>query len=804
MIIESSRNHTLVELMAVKPSQTQVIQKSEPRLPSVSDILRPNQYMQSRQEYRNYALTLQLAYYLEQNTSIFADIVITLQQEIFRRGMSWKPKFVCKCAECGTEYQERKYICDCGCTALIEPDRSQLRKFKREDGTSFLEKANLNDQSLRTVLWTYHRHVEISDNPYLLCVKNYIFDSVDINQLLSATPVEILPLDPREVRLRIKSNGMPQDDVWICVLHREKAGTKGQVCQICGRKLFPAYAETYGAAGSTKYYIKGEIFTKPLYYPGIAGGFPPILKILYDAWAYHHLERWTYDYYREGHGRGILAFPTNNQESLRAMWEELTLKWQEEPSFTPAVAFDPGSGKGTATFIKLLEDPNPEMLEVKKDLRERLGSFFGVSLVFQNDTSNSGGLKNDLNLMRVTAHAVEGKQTYYNGDIETNYNDGVLAWICRQFGITDFVLQLNPSEDEDEVAKKEQFKLDIENARGMWELGFDVHYDDDKFTFSGQAKPKPEPQQFGSPPFGGAIEQATGAPDNVHKGRVYIKNPNDAPKGAKVERGPKGGLYYEDGEKQPQQNQKPDDKKPSSVKITEAPEEYVKLFSPYAVKVQTPIPAEEFRTLLQNVITNTSKEMGDVDVFLIPYGSRGSAWTDPNIKNIIFIPQYPDERKKALEAAQLFKSLGIIEGKYPQLKANDKYQEWKEKTKSLTFKDELQRTAMHEKGHLETYDELERTNGAESRNYVKNPAPLLDLMKEYTKHPSISGILTQYTDDSSKAVAIGEIMAEDYRLMKGRDIPQALFPNMHTTITDILNPNNIRERQIILKRLLRW
>ena len=41
----------------------------------------------------------------------------------------------------------------------------------------------------------------------------------------------------------------------------------------------------------------------------------------------------------------------------------------------------------------------------------------------------------------------------------------------------------------------------------------------------------------------------------LNEGRTYIKSPNEAPEGASVKRGPKGGYYYEEpagkGEKKP-------------------------------------------------------------------------------------------------------------------------------------------------------------------------------------------------------------------------------------------------------------
>lgn len=87
----------------------------------------------------------------------------------------------------------------------------------------------------------------------------------------------------------------------------------------------------------------------------------------------------------------------------------------------------------------------------------------------------------------------------------------MLAWVCEQFGITDFVLQLNPSEEQDEMAEKERFSKDADNAKKMLDMGFDVKFENNKFTFSGQAQ-KPQPPAFGGAGLPGLPNQAITRP----------------------------------------------------------------------------------------------------------------------------------------------------------------------------------------------------------------------------------------------------------------------------------------------------
>src|SRR5574340_726623 len=128
-----------------KPEPVQ-IQKLDPFVERAIKSMRPNSHDDV------FYPSLALAYHLEANVSIFADIVLTLKQEVSRRGMVWKPRFACKCPVCGSEYIEEKQQCDCGCVLLQKPDRTQIQKFRNAAGKSFVESANLNGQSLESIL----------------------------------------------------------------------------------------------------------------------------------------------------------------------------------------------------------------------------------------------------------------------------------------------------------------------------------------------------------------------------------------------------------------------------------------------------------------------------------------------------------------------------------------------------------------------------------------------------------------------------------------------------------------------------
>ena len=431
------------------------------------------------------APTLGYVFYLEQEVSIFSDVVLKLKQEMFRRGFFWEPKFALKCLDCDAEYDEDVEECDCGSRNLVEPDKNQINFFDNSD-SSFIESANYNHQSLKEVLTDFEFNLNVGDNAYLLLPKAYEFDNQ--GEIISSSPKEILSVDPRDIKKIYTPDGFLGGRIWVCPKHRtETKGAPGYRCDICGAVLQDAIYETTHSATSggssssgKKYYLRDEVLHSSKYYPSILYGFPPILKILDVAMAYHYLEQRVRKFYERGRAPGIATFPTNNQNSLRAFWDETMARLEDDPYYIPIVGYD-SAGKAAASFLKLMEDPNSAMLEVKKELRERMGSRFGVSLIFQGDTSASGGLNNEGLQITVTNRAIE--------DGQAGYNEKVLVWLCQQFGITDYILQLNPNEEQDEMAEKDRFARDVSNARSMWDMGFDIEYKDGTFEFSGEAKP---------------------------------------------------------------------------------------------------------------------------------------------------------------------------------------------------------------------------------------------------------------------------------------------------------------------------
>ena len=424
-----------------------------------------------------------LAYFFEREVSHFSDIVHKTVQELFRNGVEWQPRFVKKCNLCDNEMDELGDSCDyCGSTELRDPNAAELLRFKHLDGTDFLDVANRNDQSLLDVLQNYDFHLEVADNGNMFCRKKYVLH--DDGSIKDSFPFEFIAIDPRQIeKVCDEKTGSLGGMDKICLRHRDEPRSKEGKCPKCGGRLYDIHYQTTSLSGDREYFIKGEVHSTIKYFNQIISGIPPAMKMKEDLWAYYYLEKLVSKYYEVGRPDGFVSIPIANLESMNKIWADTQQKMKEDPYYIPWLAFDP-QGKGGIQFVRLQQDPSADLLAVKKDLRERIGSYYGVSPVFQGDTSVSGGLNNEGLQITITNRAIEFGQKHLN--------DKVLPWMVRQFGINDWKLVLKPSEEKDEMAELQRQSLAVDIASRMRDMGFKVEYEDGEFNYSGEASEKQE------------------------------------------------------------------------------------------------------------------------------------------------------------------------------------------------------------------------------------------------------------------------------------------------------------------------
>lgn len=414
----------------------------------------------------------------------------------------------------------------------------------------------------------------------------------------------------------------------------------------------------------------------------------------------------------------------------------------------------------------------------------------------------------------------------------------------------------------------------------------------------------------------------------ISKGRIYIKNPSQAPQGVKVEHGKRGGIYYESsaktntqteeesgqthrqdidfieieedelgikfggefagsitflpvidgvgkikninikpemrgkglGEKlvrQLEEKFKKDDAKrietslvasnakgfwnklgykpceegyeswnwcknlyDNNIQVADTPKEISDKYVNEAQKLNRPIPPITFKDLISKAVNSEQiqKELKGSKIFLLPYSMDCWGFVDPDFDNDIFIPQYDiGFTRKSIYEIYGFKDL---EDELKDVLLRDEkkvFDEWK----TLTRDDAIQKTLLHEKGHIEIYRLLEQKSGkkeyrkywipitvyTEGGKYIQdydysNIQFFFDLLKDYMDIPEVWDNLVKYDDARVRAYQLGELIAEDYRLMKGGR--QSLFPHKTFYYQDYTMPFIRDSRHKVLKKVFGW
>ncbi len=444
---------------------------------------------------------LSWCYWYEDEVSILSDVLQKIRDEVFRYGFKWSPAFAKKCSVCGQEYLDDVEECEiCKSKSLREPDKTQLRYSRVDQFNTIIERANLNKQSLSEVMKTAMFHMLLTDNGYVLAHKDYFWGE---DGSLRAFPREYFALDPRDViKLFDFETGYPGKGR-VCLDHRSSLlGETDLKCPQCGKPTFRAFYQVFTATKTSTYYIDDEILHMIFYYPGIIYGFPKCLKIKDELITYHMIEKRVRNYYEYCKVPGILFIPTDDPEALQEMWQKVRDGTKDDP-FTPAVLGLSEIAPTNANFIKMMQDPNRELISIKEELRMRIASQFGVTIAFTNDTQG-GGMKNDKNAISMADRTIRSFQEMVDRK--------ALRWIALSMGITDWKLICEPNINENKLEKEEVRAAQINNAQRLASLGLKVVWKGDEYTVGKGPLMTPEMMMMGMgggiPPMGGGMPAA--------------------------------------------------------------------------------------------------------------------------------------------------------------------------------------------------------------------------------------------------------------------------------------------------------
>lgn len=447
-------------------------------------------------------------YSIRWNSVVLRTILLKLKQEIFRetlkKGFKFIPKFKVKCKQCPAIFEETVESCSyCGSTNLAKPSELQKQLWNTE-----MNRVNTAEQSLLTVMGETEDDVNTFDDAYIILLKEYIVDTK--GAIIASKIKEIMRGDPALFRIVSDASGRRGGLYYVCPIHRDRYSEQDvqngrcavEGCNAILRDVY--YVETLGGGKDPhEYYIEGEVIHFSKYEPSRIYGISPVYTLYILIRTLSIMDWYVSQLYEKGRMKGILAISADNNDELQKWWDEQQTKLRQDPHYIPIIGVSNGTDKkGTLAFVKMIDSlKEMEYLPAKEMMRNQIGALYGVMPLFQADLSNSGGLNNEGLQIKVTDRTIDFGQSIYHNI--------VLPQIAQEFHITDWIIELQSSREEDEMAEEQRFNLKAQNAQLMLNMGFDVKLQDDDFVFSGEAKPIEASPGFSFENLGGFLDQGS-------------------------------------------------------------------------------------------------------------------------------------------------------------------------------------------------------------------------------------------------------------------------------------------------------
>jgi len=394
----------------------------------------------------------QLAY----NSDSLSIIHNTLRRELFRNGYDL--------VESESSNEEE---------TSSEQEEETGGKLSKHQILKKLEVMNENEQSLIDILMELEDDFSINDDIFLAFIFTYTFKK---NELDKKEFSQVLRFNPNVMGLMINKYDRPGYDdenepLYVCPIHRHEV-INTEYCS-CGKKCYMPYF--FSDFGSEKtYYYKWEVIHRSKYRPSKRLGYSQIMANWQKVRTLIFMDKYIMELYDgQRPPKAGLFFNTSNLEGLKKTWEETKERAREEPHLPVVMGIENTGGKGDFVqfidFMKSLDEL--QHTEMRNEYRKQVGAVYGVEPIFQGDNSTSGGLNNEGLQLTVTNRAIEYGQGIYN-----NY---ILPKVLEALGVQGWVLRLNPSEEQDEMARLQRQQQSLVNGQLAVSLGLDAEFDDD-------------------------------------------------------------------------------------------------------------------------------------------------------------------------------------------------------------------------------------------------------------------------------------------------------------------------------------
>ncbi len=462
-------------------------------------------------------------YGMAHNNSTVKTALVSLKQEVFRRGLEWEPAFTFRCVTCDANWEEgdvtSEHMCPSCMSPLRKPDISQRVHFEK-----LMPRVNVYGQSLMKLLKSFEDDINIVDDGFIFLASDYDLVPEGNGLAIKRVVKQLFRLDPIFVEFDADEQNRPGFAHHLCIAHRKNLldipldggweyDWKGR-CPIDGYPTFPImyrYVPSRGTFGAQRggvgsdadsiYIIKGEMIHASKYSPSELYGYSPLLSIYEKVLSLIGMDRYLYEYFFERQmPQGVITTVTDNPEDVEIRVEQIRAETLNNPHYLPWLAISSRGGQGKTEFTRFAYSLDElQFLPVQEQLERSTAGVYGVPGLFMGfEKSQGGGLNNQSQEVERMSRGATASQDVYNVD--------VLPDILYAFGITDWRLTLSSAEE-----RSEMMEWNLKQAKAQWvstlvSAGFGATYDQDadEFEITGEVIPMSEQQaQGGMGGFGG-------------------------------------------------------------------------------------------------------------------------------------------------------------------------------------------------------------------------------------------------------------------------------------------------------------
>ena len=431
-------------------------------------------------------ITIPALYAAAYECMVLRSILQHLSVETFRKGWDWKAKFVCKCVNCGDEYQQQVDECkSCG-GEVRKPDRGEI-----EYADAVLKNNNRMTQNLIDILREIEMDLNIVDDAYIILTKEY-FVEPKTKQPQFFRVREVSRADPIFMRILSDKRGIRGGTQYTSLIDRSfRTSDPKAVCPISGTPVVPIHYINLAGVGNGQVYTEGEVIHISKWSPSKLYGRSPVATMWRQVNTLIAMDNYVYSAYQKRRmPRGVMVIKSSNMETVERTARNIQEHLERDPNYVPTIGVETESGRGGLEYVRMMDTLEElQYIPIKDDIRQRISAYYGVSNVFMNDVSG-GGLNNEGMQIVVSNRAIAYAQSIYNRV--------VFPLLMEAFSIKEWTLTLSPHEEEDEIMQLRRDQMAIANMMQMKQAGYEAMLRDqidDKYLNFDFREPSPEELQ---------------------------------------------------------------------------------------------------------------------------------------------------------------------------------------------------------------------------------------------------------------------------------------------------------------------